>query len=513
MYAMPPAAADSPTGFVAPHSTKATPVPFASPPPHGSAAPHSNQFTSPPAAAMTPNKTTSPASSASPVQSLDELVDQFLSGPSYRTQQMLPPLLRPPPLVNEDPLQCLRTLVERRAWGDVLQVTSDLLKGADSVYAPIYSAMLFHVEETSPQLGDDTPPHLKQEAAEIVALQCHAWLKLRRYTDLGQEIERWSFLPFNDNYDAGQAPTWVPWSLHIIAAETLLHTTDDPHRGSDELHAIVSRIPESDDVRWKLCTYRALANAFSRKREWRMAMVAMERMLPSLSEAVRQEVNNNDNPDSGTAIASHSAQTLMETAYRTEVLSVQGRYLLHAGAVAEASHLFQAAQRDWVQAKGDAGTSVVSEVENSVVVQHVAAQLLANEGLVSFAYANYDHAIECFKNATDTLRAFSLQPVYRREDWVGPAPVGVAPHANLFNECINNMAICALYTCRMQEAVNLMESLVREDPTAFLTERVAFNLCTMYELGCDSTVSARKKRVLQLVAKRFFLHQIGRAHV
>jgi hypothetical protein len=54
-----------------------------------------------------------------------------------------------------------------------------------------------------------------------------------------------------------------------------------------------------------------------------------------------------------------------------------------------------------------------------------------------------------------------------------------------------------------------MEGLIREDPTAFLTERVIFNLCTLYELGSDSTVGTRKKRVLQLIAKRFFLHDVG----
>eukprot|EP00541_Cyclophora_tenuis_P018803 CAMPEP_0116576136 /NCGR_PEP_ID=MMETSP0397-20121206/20346_1 /TAXON_ID=216820 /ORGANISM="Cyclophora tenuis, Strain ECT3854" /LENGTH=78 /DNA_ID=CAMNT_0004105107 /DNA_START=244 /DNA_END=480 /DNA_ORIENTATION=- len=71
------------------------------------------------------------------------------------------------------------------------------------------------------------------------------------------------------------------------------------------------------------------------------------------------------------------------------------------------------------------------------------------------------------------------------------------------------MALSALYTCRMREAVRMMESVVREDPTAYLTERLAFNLCTLYELGADTAASARKKRVLQLVAKRFYLHDIG----
>ena len=168
----------------------------------------------------TPTKTPPATNSiASPVQSLDDLVDSFLSGPSYRTQQGMAPLLRPPPLVNEDPLQCLRTLVERRAWGDVLQVTADLLRGADSIYAPIYNSLL------QAEAAEDTSDRRRAETAEIVALQCHAWLKLRRYTDLGQEIERWNFLPFNDNYNSNQAPTWVPWSLRKYGQVGLYSST------------------------------------------------------------------------------------------------------------------------------------------------------------------------------------------------------------------------------------------------------------------------------------------------
>jgi len=293
----------------------------------------------------------------------------------------------------------------------------------------------------------------------------------------------------------------------IIAAESFLYSTDDPYRGTDELHAVVSLIDDNSDegARWKLCAHRALANAFSRKREWRMAMMSLERMLPLVETATRVEL-----ADSNSATASvPGAQILLQAAYQTEILSVQGRYLLHAGAVAEAASLFQTAKFDWEKATTDAGKTAAFALEKHRAVQHAPAQVLVNDGLLCFAYANYDQSIECFKNATDRLRSSGLSADYQKEDWVGPAVLGVAPHASLFNECINNMAICALYTCRMPEAVSLMESLIREDPTAFLTERVAFNLCTLYELGCDSTASARKKRVLQLVAKRFFLHDVG----
>lgn len=296
-------------------------------------------------------------------------------------------------------------------------------------------------------------------------------------------------------------------TIDILAAETLLYTTDDPNRGTDELFAVQSRIPDSEP-RWKSCTDRALINAFLRKRQWRMAMVLLERMFPRIKDATQQELEQQQQ-SSSSSTASDDEASVLQVAYKTELLSLQGRVLLQAGAVAEASVLFQEAQSDWKQTETNNISATSTIVKNHMVVQHIPAQLLVNEGLLCFAYSNYEQAIDCFKKATDRLRQCSLTPSYRTEDWIGPAVVGVAPHNNLFHECINNMAICALYTCRMRDAVHLMESLVREDPTAFLTERVAFNLCTMYELGCDSTASARKKRVLQLVAKRFFLHDVG----
>ena len=157
--------------------------------------------------------TTSPPK-ADPFASLDDLVDTFLSGPSARLQQNLPPLLRPPPLINEDPLQCLRTLVERRAWGDVLQVTTELLRGADSIHAPCYGCLL------SSENNEDNATMTKaiqQETVEVTALYCHALIKLRRYAELGKEVEKWMFLRFNEeDQEEFEWHAWVPWSLRKL---------------------------------------------------------------------------------------------------------------------------------------------------------------------------------------------------------------------------------------------------------------------------------------------------------
>ena len=66
---------------------------------------------------------------------------------------------------------------------------------------------------------------------------------------------------------------------------------------------------------------------------------------------------------------------------------------------------------------------------------------------------------------------------------------------------LNNMALCALYTCKMNTAVEMLEGLVRENPTRYLTECTVFNLCTLYELGSDNAVSERKKEKSFAVAR------------
>ena len=137
--------------------------------------------------------------------------------------------------------------------------------------------------------------------------------------------------------------------------------------------------------------------------------------------------------------------------------------------------------------------------------------LKVNEGLLNFANSNYSHALQSFSQAIIILKKSgdNLHSKYCTQDWIGPSIVGTQSPRKIYNETINNITLCHLYMCNMKEAVVQLESLVRQDPTAFLTERVAFNLSTLYELGSESGVANRKKRVLQLIAKRFFLHDIG----
>jgi hypothetical protein len=87
--------------------------------------------------------------------------------------------------------------------------------------------------------------------------------------------------------------------------------------------------------------------------------------------------------------------------------------------------------------------------------------------------------------------------------------LGFDADSSLTVESLNNLSLCLLYSGNMRLAVQELEGLVREDPTLYLTEGMAFNMCTLYELGSDGEECTRRKKILQRVAKRFFLHDVG----
>lgn len=405
-------------------------------------------------------------------KTLGDLADTFMAGPSYRlTELKLPPLLKPPPLpLNQTAMDRLRTLAERRSWDDVLRVSGDMLRTPSSHFAGIYSSLIDGSGTADASLA--TTSELHHDVVEIMTLECHAWLKLRRYADLGKEVERWSFCVCNDQ--TAKHPEWVPWSLQILAAESLQYTESDTDRCIDSLYNIRGLV--EDDKRYVLSVDAALSNAFLRKRDWRLALESLDHMLDVMPTVLEGEL-----------LLAHMA----------EVWSRQGRILLQVGAISEAEQMFAKTtppsvtnQQHWIIDKGP-------------------AQFAIQQGMAQFARRNYQDAMASFKHASDLLRILP-EPIYgyRKEAFVGPE-IWVETPQGLLTQAWNNMGLSALYTCRMQEAVRLMESLVREDPTAYLTERLAFNLCTLYELGADTAASARKKRVLQLVATRFYLHDIS----
>jgi tetratricopeptide (TPR) repeat protein len=144
-----------------------------------------------------------------------------------------------------------------------------------------------------------------------------------------------------------------------------------------------------------------------------------------------------------------------------------------------------------------------------ILVKNVPTQILLNEGSLHFAHIDYDLAEQKFRKAVEFQRVLQRRggECDARECLTHDGLLDI--EGNLLVPCLNNLALCALYTCRLREAIDTIETLIREDPSKYLTDTVAFNLCTLYELGSDNETSEKNKRVLQSIAKRFTLHDIG----
>lgn len=140
------------------------------------------------------------------------------------------------------------------------------------------------------------------------------------------------------------------------------------------------------------------------------------------------------------------------------------------------------------------------------IVQNIPIQILMNEGLLHFAHLDYDLAQEKFTRAIEMISR--VQSKLSDRCLFQDVEI-LSSEGNFLIPCVNNLALSSLYTCRMREAVAMLEALIREDATKYLTECLAFNLCTMYELGYDTTTSNHKKRLIQRVAGRFALHDVG----
>jgi len=443
---------------------------------------------------------------ASPARTLDDLVDDFVqSRPA------------PPPLPESMPeLERLVVLTQRRSWQDVVIVCRNLLQSPSSHYAPLYEALLMG-------RANSTVVALETHQRDLVyILHCYqiALIKLGNYHELVLEIERWSFCHHNDR----TAPEWVPWSLHIAAASTLQFVPKEARSDAaaqvkayatclDALWAIRSDIlvPKSssnndDDIATAalMQVENAIANVFTAKKEWRMVLSCYQRMLDRLPDIARDEAAQLKRSMKLTADPQVVKRGL-ELTYKAELLSRQGRILLQAGALDAAEQIFAQASTTFNETLDDSSKDILSD---HAAVQHIPALLKANDGLYQFSLGQYDAAMDLFQATVEHLRAISTSVSPAGVQFNSEAGITTASRENLYSETINNMALAALYTCRLNDALELMESLVKENVTAYLTARVALNLSTLYELASESAYSARKKRVLQLVAKRFELHDI-----
>jgi len=342
-----------------------------------------------------------------------------------------------------------------------------------------------------------------------------------------------------------------------IASILSLQYTVDPSTCSDILHRYIDNLrrryavsgpqvsasyssPVISIELWIIRAQASIANLFVKQKHWRLALMTMDKMLLS----IRKIIIIHDNSDE---------DDLVRLGTTIEILSRQGRILLQIGAIDEAQELFRDLESQEyllltkkIQLRRESYTlsTSINEIARSGYIN-----VLVNKGLLFFSREQFSRAMEQFSAAVEECRAMLLEREMHHKDyfskdrsgeinaqiswtkelyhlsiigvprsnmlsdWLSTAFVAVmfdppAENASHLTSCINNMALCALYSCQMRKAVHILESLVRENPALYLTEALTFNLCTLYELGSDNTTSSKKKRVLQLVSTRFGLADI-----
>lgn len=382
----------------------------------------------------------------------------------------------------------------------------------------------------------------------IVRWRLRAYSSMRRYDELKAEVLRFKLL--SSNWNTSILPQWVPFSLllegmvsrmHAVVGSDLLQEggEQDAEGGQsrsqiqqyrewdkalDEFYQLRMTIVEKDDL-FKLDA--CLSNVLMQREEWRLALKTLDDMLEYVEEAVRLRLAKLNGGED------HWSEKILVKAIKIELYSRQGKIMLQAGCLPAAATVFERAYDvhltmnpeeldvdvEGVEMRGFGGGKKDFEV-----VRNVPVRVIVNEGLLHFAHADYDLAEQKFAKAIEMQRLqhrrLGQQPAHAtnststsnitttslcmcmEEDGL------IDTEDDLLMSCTNNLALCALYTCRMRQAVNIMESLIRENPTKYLTGCLAFNLCTLYELGYDNATSEKMKRVLKAVAIRFTLHDI-----
>lgn len=325
-------------------------------------------------------------------------------------------------------------------------------------------------------------------------------------------------------------PSWVPFGLRLLAVEQLQHS-EGHDRAIDILFDVRDRTVRtgywgsSGMETWTFSVDNLLANVAMRKGDWRLALRSLENICQAIDsdEVATREVDcwcGSDN------IGEHERSMMVDIvkeSARVEIVSRQLRVLLQCGAINAAEQVQNAVRssadrvqelvsRTQIFNDSTARNATARMCQEYALVRQVPLRQGLNEGLLAFSLAKYDDAANKFRESLNQQRSLpssSSLPCLTWKDLSSPT-LGFNSESSLTIECLNNLSLCLLYSGNMRAAVNELEGLVRADPTQYLTEGIAFNLCTMYELGSDGQECTRKKKLLQRLAKRFFLHDVDK---
>ena len=122
------------------------------------------------------------------------------------------------------------------------------------------------------------------------------------------------------------------------------------------------------------------------------------------------------------------------------------------------------------------------------------------QGLLLFSTKKYQAALNIFNAVVKMDIDFNVTHML--------LSIGVAID-DLVVAAANNIAVAALHCCEVRLGINCIEALLQQDPARFMTDAILFNLCTLYDLAYNTVFSTRRKKMLQTVAKLYYLNTIA----
>lgn len=234
-------------------------------------------------------------------------------------------------------------------------------------------------------------------------------------------------------------------------------------------------------------------NAYIRLRNWKQAIT----ILKNLNKDIETRIQDN--------IASNLLQE-NEFLYKGQfnLLIRLFKIYLQIGAIKLAHASFESA------------STILRNFPNFNSDYSLVNQLLLCQGLLYFSENDYVNALSTFDNVINIEKNTTSSTncplnLINSLEFYGNKTIEesifnilkISNNDNILSSAINNFAITSLYLKRNSEGINLLESLILENPYLFLIDPIVFNLCTMYDLSYASDISDSKKKALQKLALKY----------
>eukprot|EP00510_Aplanochytrium_minuta_P009066 CAMPEP_0184060612 /NCGR_PEP_ID=MMETSP0956-20121227/10893_1 /TAXON_ID=627963 /ORGANISM="Aplanochytrium sp, Strain PBS07" /LENGTH=426 /DNA_ID=CAMNT_0026356695 /DNA_START=72 /DNA_END=1352 /DNA_ORIENTATION=- len=127
--------------------------------------------------------------------------------------------------------------------------------------------------------------------------------------------------------------------------------------------------------------------------------------------------------------------------------------------------------------------------------------LIVLEGLCAFAESKFDRAFSLFKSFME--KSESSQQCRREVQLSYKMLLWTKNRVPMMIQIYNNMAVCSLHCCRIEEAIALLENAIQLFPYQAIHHVLVFNLCTLYDLARPMQESELAKKVVLAVARKY----------